>query len=378
MEFTYIVKKINDDLTDEEKVIFDIWYAESEEHRAYFQRVKDHYFEELDTVDVPSGWEAVSGRIAPRRKHLHRWKYAAVITALLLLGSLFFLSDDKTEHQLADSTPVVEDSIIHVGTDKAVLTLENGSEVVLDRGQSYKSGYVTSNGKELSYHKTARNLAPTTASNVLTIPRGGQFLLVLSDGTKVWLNSESKLRYPVAFDNQLPRQVELLYGEAYFDVSPSTEHHGSRFLVSQQNQTIEVLGTEFNVQAYRDNAFIATTLVEGKIVLKNDATSKTLSPGEQSQLNVDTREIQVTQVDIYNEISWKNGLFSFKHKPLEDIMAVLSRWYDVEVVFGNEDLKKMAFTGIFRKSQRIEEVLEIIENTGEVKYTVHQKTIIMK
>ncbi|MEM9143212.1 MAG: FecR family protein [Bacteroidota bacterium] len=380
MEFKLIVKKLNNTLNAEEKTIFDAWYRQSEEHRIYFDRVRENYLKGHDVVDIQKGWATVSSKInaAPKRKTAGYWKYAAAIAVLFALGSSPFLFNDTPQATTLRIDRSIKASPIPIGTDKAVLTLEDGSNVALEKGKTYTTGTISSNGAQLTYSNSSGTPPNTVAYNVLTIPRGGQFFLVLADGTKIWLNSESKLRYPITFLENEPRQVDLLYGEAYFDVSPSSAHKGARFIVAQKNQRIEVLGTEFNVKAYGEDAMISTTLVEGKVSLQKGAVTQNLSPGQQSRIYPGTDEITVENVDIYNEISWKNGFFSFEDKPLEDIMKVLSRWYDVEVVYANDRIKKMKFNGVFRKSQRIDDILMIIENTNEVDYDINEKTITMK
>jgi ferric-dicitrate binding protein FerR (iron transport regulator) len=161
-------------------------------------------------------------------------------------------------------------------------------------------------------------------------------------------------------------------------VSPSSAHNGSHFIVRTQHQKIEVLGTQFNIRAYRDDDLLATTLVEGKVIVDSGNTSADLSPGQQSIIDRSTQQLDVATVDVYNEISWKDGLFSFKDRSLEDIMKVLSRWYDVDVVFKNETLKRLTFNGILRKNLHLEEILNMVQNTNEVSYEINGKTITMK
>ena len=377
MEFKLIIKKIKGTLTEKEEEVFDLWYAESEAHRIYFQQVQKKYFNGLNLVDVQRGWKNVSKK-TENKKNLNRaWKYAAAVAALLILGGLAFFNENNV-NPVTTYPPTVKSHTIQVGTDKATLTLKDGSQVALEKGKSYETEKVMSNGEELVYKASSIKETASIAKNILTIPRGGQFFITLADGTRVWLNSESQLSYPVSFVDDRPRTVELIYGEAYFDVSPASENGGTHFLVNTREQVIDVIGTEFNVKAYKKDVFIATTLVEGKVTIKKDTVSKILTPGHQSRIDLKTREIDITKVDVYNEISWKNGFFSFKDKPLEDIMSVLSRWYDFDIVFENKAIRKTTFNGVFRKNQKLEEILSAIENTKEVSYTMNQKTITMK
>ncbi|WP_427875737.1 FecR family protein [Flavobacterium sp. MMS24-S5] len=217
------------------------------------------------------------------------------------------------------------------------------------------------------------------ANNLLTIPRGGQFFVQLADSTKVWLNSESQLKYPVAFVDGQTRQVELVYGEAYFEVSPSTKHKGSRFKVKTENQNVEVIGTEFNIKAYRDESAIYTTLVKGVVAVSNTSKKQILTPNQQSKITEYNGNINVSEVDVYNEISWRKGLFVFKGMPLKDIARVLSRWYDVDIVFADPALGNVKFNGVLNKNQKLEDILTTIKNINFINaYEKKDNKIIIK
>ena len=258
------------------------------------------------------------------------------------------------------------------------MTLEDGTVVTLQKGNNYQTKTTQSNGEEIVY-KAGNRMASKTAYNYLTIPRGGQFHLVLSDGTKVWLNSETQLKYPVAFTDGVTRQIELVYGEAYFEVSPSTKHKGAKFKVLNQSQEVEVLGTHFNIKAYKDETNVLTTLVEGKVAVSSQGKKQILNPSEQANLNLQNNTIAVTEVDAYNEISWKDGVFSFRKKPLGEIMKVLSRWYDIEVQFENQDSKNARFNGVLGKEQKIEDILKRIKKFKVIEdFEIKNKKVILK
>ncbi|MCH4553106.1 FecR family protein [Aestuariibaculum lutulentum] len=308
------------------------------------------------------------------RLNIYKYAAAAVLVGVLLTAYLFkqdsiFGSDDMV-------TPVIVNNAIKPGANKAILTLEDGKEIVFEKGASLQTNNATSNGEKIIYeaHK-----GQALAYNTLTIPRGGQFFVKLSDGTQVWLNSESQLKYPVNFTEGESRKVELVYGEAYFDVSPSTEHKGASFEVINDNQLVHVLGTEFNVKAYNDEDEVYTTLVEGKVEISSSKEQHILKPGEQSRLNKNVNTLSVEAVDVYRQISWKEGIFSFKRMTLEDIMTILSRWYDMDVVFENEELKQRGFNGSLGKEQPIEQILENIKSFGVIKnYEIRNKQVILK
>ena len=303
------------------------------------------------------------------------WYYAAAASIVILLGVTFFFNKDNQIQM--DQQPVIVDNHIEIGTDKATLILEDGSKVALEKGTTYQTSSANSNGEEIVYSKKAEAIKKMMY-NTLAIPRGGQFHIQLSDGTKVWLNSESQLKYPVAFVKGQARQVELVYGEAYFDVSPSTEHNGAKFRVYHNQQEVEVLGTEFNIKAYKSETNIYTTLVEGSVAIHTNNENKNLIPGQRSNLNINQNTISVTTVDPYYEVSWKEGVFSFQGKRLEDLMKALARWYDMDVVFENEAHKDIKFKGTLRKHQSIEEVMSIIKSTSINNYAINNKTITIK
>jgi hypothetical protein len=320
-------------------------------------------------------------RVQKVRQTFHIVKYAAVILIFLGIGFIFkngFPDNIPTSTDSNTTTPITINNKIEVGTDKATLTLEDGSSIDLEKGKTVRTKNGQSNGEELIYNVSDKT-STEIAYHYLTIPRGGQFHIKLADGTLVWLNSESQLKYPVAFEEGKTRIVELIYGEAYFEVSPSTEHKGATFRVLHPSQEIEVLGTEFNVKAYRDETNIYTTLVEGKVTIGTATTKQVLKPNQQSNLDLKNNQVSIHRADVNQEISWRRGLFSFKGKSLGEIAMVLSRWYDVDIEFSRPALKNVRFNGVLRKEEAIEEILNTILTTNSIKaYEINNKKIILK
>lgn len=373
MEFKLIVKKLNGTLSEEEKTIFSNWYNESSSHRKYFNSVKNSFNKGTKNIDIEKGWLRMQSNLKVRKQKNNYWKYTAAASVLLLL-SLNFIFNTKEANKVEETSVVDVKNSIGVGTDKAILTLGDGSLIALEKGKTYSADNLNSNGKELIY-ANENNSKSEIVYNYLTIPRGGQFFIKLADGTEVWLNSESKLKYPVEFSDGITREVELIYGEAYFDVSPSSDHKGSKFRVVNQNQEVEVLGTEFNIKAYEEEN-ILTTLVEGKVTVSNSFYKESLVPNQQSKLNLKSGHISINEIDVYGETSWRKGFFSFKSKSLKEIMVVLSRWYDIEVEFANEEVEKVKFNGVLSKRDEIEEILTSIKNTNFITdYEIKDKRI---
>ncbi|MDL5513769.1 DUF4974 domain-containing protein [Arenibacter sp. M-2] len=380
-----IVKFLNQEANHSELEKLENQLKNEEGIRIFNNYVKTQYLSTISMTkyDVDKAKETIKTRLKKdkltRRVNLYK-KIAVAASIMLMFGMAFYMIYNNGHVKPIE--PEKQPHLIVTGTDKAILTLENGDEVALEKGKKYQTGKVSSNGEELVYTDKGQSDIAEKGQlyNYLTIPRGGQFFVKLSDGTEVWLNSETKLKYPVKFIEGISRNVELLYGEAYFKVSPSTAHKGAAFHVLAKSQEIDVLGTEFNVKAYNDDTIMATTLVEGKIKIKKGAVSETLVPNQQATINYENDNIDIEEIDVSQEISWINGLFSFNEKPLSEIMLVLSRWYDTEVVFTNSQKKKFVFTGILERTETVDDILKLIEATseGQIKFEINDKTIIIK
>jgi len=369
---------------------------ENEEVIAYFQKSKTstdipsvedvlsllENKEKLRDVDANRIYENVFQSIKKEENKVRKktkliWKYAAAAILIGVLATSYLLKHD-IDNPPSNTTTEIATTTIETGKNKATLTLIDGSTIALEKGNNYQTRHVSSNGEKLVYNTKKQNLNDI-AYHYLTIPRGGTFYIVLSDSTEIWLNSESQLKYPIYFTEGKTREVELVYGEAYFNVSPSTKHAGAKFKVINKSQDIEVLGTQFNIKAYKDETNIYTTLVEGKVSVTTLASEQILKPSQQSIFNLITNTVVVNKVDTYNETSWKEGFFSFRRKPLVEIMKVLSRWYDIDVNFANSELENAGFNGVLGKDQNIEDILKTIKNFGIIEqYKIMDKTIFLK
>lgn len=328
-------------------------------------------------IDIKIDREKVGMKLN-RPTQLSLWNYAAAATIIGLLTVGYYLSEYEIGYD-KDTEPIILDAMsTKAGSNKATLLLGDGSVVTLEKGETYKNSDIISNGEEL-ISKSSKKTKNKLMYNYITVPRGGQFSVKLSDGTQVWLNSDSQLKFPVAFSDGDTRVVELIYGEAYFDVSPSVNHNGSKFKVKNQNQEIEVLGTEFNLRAFKDEKYVFTTLVEGEIVLDNGVSKQKLSPNDQSTLDKESNNMNISKVDVSYEVSWKYGAFSFKDKPLTEIVKIISRWYDIDIVILNKEIENKTFRGVLRKDQNLEALLTIIKNLSVINYyEKNGKQIILK
>lgn len=383
-----IVKYLTNQATSFELDELEMWIKEPSNEKIFNTYVKTNYVIEYNMRKFNSDkvndklLEAIANeKKIIKLKRTHRvFRYAAAAVIFGILTTTYFFKDELFNTSKETTPTIVNTEVVDIepGTNKAILTLENGSQITLEKGKSIQTPNAISNGEEITYDSDNID-AEEVVYNYLTIPRGGQFQVVLEDGTEVWLNSESKLKYPVRFKEGETRKVELIYGEAYFVVSPSTNHQGAKFKVFNNAQEVEVIGTQFNIKAYKDENSISTTLVEGKVNVSIENRKQSLVPNQQLILNTISNTTSIQDVDVYNEIAWKDGVFSFDEKSLEEIMTVLSRWYDIEVVFKTKSIEKLEFVGILRKNQSIEAILNSIKNFGGIKnYTIIGKKIILE
>lgn len=258
------------------------------------------------------------------------------------------------------------------GSNKAILTLSDGSTVALDSaGQQViiqgKTNIHQSNG-QLLY--TVKGPDGIISYNTLTTPRGGQFMVTLPDGSRVWLNAASSLRYPTAF-NDTNRTVELK-GEAYFEVS----HAKAPFRVKADRMQVEVLGTHFNVMAYPDEKTIRTTLLEGAVKLSGGQSATIIQPGEQGVLDAGSDMIRIRLANTEETVAWKNGYFWFSKAGLPTVMRQLSRWYNIEIVYEGK-IEERQLTGKFYRSYNLSQVLSILEANNIHFKTEDKKLIVM-
>ena len=266
-------------------------------------------------------------------------------------------------------------NLIQVRGMKAILVKGNGEELTLDERSLRVSGdngavlAVDSSG--LQYEVADSLTEDTTVFNTLSVPRGGVYQLTLSDGTRVWLNSDSKLIYPVTFSGDV-REVTLS-GEAYFDVQKNAE---KPFIVTTALGNVRVLGTQFNVKVYQEEASVITTLVSGSVSFGNEVVEETkLSPGYQLIFDKGGRKVDVKKVNVQHFVSWRDNQMSFQGESLESIMRMLARWYDVNVVFEDEELKQLEFSGNLDKYEDIGKFLKLFELGADVQFEIKNNVI---
>ena len=366
------------------------WIEEKESNREYFRQWKKIWnMTNGPTLSVTrkqrekerflkSIHQSYVGKVRKRRI-IHYWPVAASVVLLVGVFVGFALnewSQMKTDQGIAQTERIVPGV-------KAELILSTGERVCLAQRSEFIEGMKESGIRNdslagLNYVGAkiqGKEIGEEIVYNTMQIPVGGFYQLKLADGTKVWLNSLTQLRFPVTFAGE-ERKVYLT-GEAYFEVARDSVHP---FIVAtDEGMEVKVYGTEFNVDTYRKGT-VKTTLVNGKVGIRVSATGEEvrLSPNQMALFTKATQSIQVENVDPYGAIAWKDGKFVFEDEPIEEIMERLSRWYDVKVFYANERIKKHTFTGIITRFADISDVLHLMEETAAVEFRIQGDTVTVK
>ena len=352
--------------TASEKQALAKWYNSVSNQEGEFPEDEESVREEMlarlmNEIDIPK----------TRSFNYKRWAVAASLLIMLTAGLIVFNSKYKETKKQG----VALSQNIQPGSNKAVLTLANGTKVRLadiSNGKIMQQGasrvIKTADGKLI--YDTGSDV-PANAKlqyNTIETPKGGQYQVLLPDGTRVWLNAATSLKYPVSFALSKERVVEL-NGEAYFEVAHDKAHP---FRVVSNKQNVEVLGTHFNVNAYPDEPNTKTTLLEGSVKVTSENDKVILKPNQESDL---ITNFKVSDVDAQEAISWKNGDFRFDEEPLEIVMRQIARWYDVKVVFEDESVKKETLVAVTKRFDSIAKLLKIIEQTTDARFIIEGSTI---
>lgn len=328
-------------------------------------------------VDEGKMWAKVS-RCQSEGKNRIKWgrqllRYAAIIAIPLMTGVLGWALYQAREWDSPEKTVV--SAMITPGSPRAILKLEGGKQIdlsVLSRDTllSHRGTSIQLNSDHSLLYPEQKNNRQEIIYNTIMVPRAGEYRLTLADGTRVWLNADSELKYPVDFPSG-PRRV-FLRGEAYFEVAKNEKQP---FLVEVGNMEVEVLGTKFNINASRIDGSYQTTLVEGKVRVSNHRTTESLVLRPDQQAQSKDGHFCVKEVDARVYTAWREGKFYFESEPLEEIAAQLERWYDVQFFFTRESLRKDEFTGVIRKDYTADRILDIITKTTNVKFEIRGRTI---
>ena len=370
---------LDETMTPEEEVEFQRWLDTSVANRVLLDRIRDerillNKIRFAERNDKGKGWDNIQKKIRKSPGIFIRFmRYVAVLVTIMLIGvAVYQVVDCRKEDDnglLARKQPMSMK-----GGYRAYLELVTGERLVLDSTSNVTTrieGAVIkaeNKGTVIVDEQKTDSVTESVEYNRLVIPRGGEYKIVLADGSQVWINSQSVLEFPACFVGK-ERRVRL-QGEAYFEVSKNVE---KPFIVDMGNKEIRVLGTSFNVNDY-DGKFV-TTLVSGKVqVFVNDKDYVLTSS---MQVRVEGDDVFVEEVDVREFTAWKDGFFVFKKQKLREVMDILSRWYDVDVFYQNLELQNLHFTGTIQRHSEISGMLKFLEKTDIVKFTLNGKTLIV-
>lgn len=369
-----IQKSLKGKLSESEERQLSGWRKVSDENERAFQRMisEDFYtigMEKLEMYDSRVAYgRFLQKKYQQRRKRRFLINMARVAAVALpfVIALVLYVGLNREEEQMV--RPSLASNILP-GTSKAVLTLANGQMIPL--GKEATDSTIITDGTQISASGSGVTYASGVESesvvyNKLEIPRGGEFCLTLSDGTRVWLNSETSIQYPVAFGAK-ERRI-FVQGEAYFEVAKDAN---KPFTVQFMSSSVTVLGTSFNIRAYPEEKRSQTTLAEGSVRIYSPGSSMLLKPGEQAEVSALSGEMVKQEVEVKNFTSWKDGRFVFEQQPLEDIMRTLERWYDIRVIFKDEGAKRISLSGNMKRYGDFSQVMKMLQMTGDVRFELH-------
>ena len=360
----------------------DEWRSVSPRHEELFQRMlsSEHVEKSISRFvkteeEEERGWRQLQQKARSGRsvRKIKWFPYAAAIVLILSVGGVFYFSGDKEQTEIL---PIAKNEV-QVPGSRAVLILPDGRKVdleneVLRSDLAQSDSLLLISTRSLKY-RDIDSPDTTEVFHTLEIPRGGEYLLTLSDGTMIYLNSESTLSFPVKFQGK-ERKVYLT-GEAYFKVAKNTEHP---FVVTAGELEVLVTGTTFGVRAYKDEKDIQTTLESGQVTVRVEGKSVKLVPNKQVLFNKSTMGLEVRDVDVDLYLAWADGRLVYDNCPLEKILTDLGRWYNIDVFYSRDELRSYQFSLNMKKHEEFIQVLELIGKTGEVQFEVKDNTVIVR
>ena len=377
-----VLKSLEECLTEDEQKHIDEWLQANPGRVEEMQQLKRYAAAGRDIrtfrqINIDDAWKRIDWQTekAPgwkRRRMAPYWWSAAAVVVLVIVGVLFM----NRPKEPVSTTLIASSAGFKPGSQKATWELPGGKLIELE-----EDGVRLLTGEDGSV--LGRDSANTlivgkgrkgeVEQSVIRVPQGGEYGVVLADGTKVWINSESELSFPSAFEGK-DRVVELK-GEAYFDVVKDAGHP---FIVKTGETAIRVLGTSFNICAYAEDGYQQTTLVSGSVEVDYRGKQYRLTPGEQLEVREEGGEPEIRKVDVRLYTSWKDGMFRFLDMPLDELTVKLKRWYDVNFVFENEACKAYRFSGAVRKDVDFNEFIQLVETTTNVKFEIDGDNIVIK
>lgn len=370
-----ILKERLGTISEPEKSELIAWLQESHTHRTLYENlIHKDFGGDLDNyrrIDAFAGLQRYRKTYPTHRISL-RWITVAAMLVLLLGSSLFLYNRQNSSREAMTG--------ILPGSSQAVLVMNDGSVHTLNRQMANEvirmNGVTAMNtGKQLSYSSSDLDSLPadTEIFNELRIPRGGEYQVVLADGTRVWLNAKSVLKYPVQFRGK--ERVVFLEGEAYFEVTKDKEHPFR--VMTNREVSVKVLGTSFNVRAYSEDKEVETVLEEGSVEMAAAGHHVLLVPGQKGFYSFDDGRLEVKDVDTGNFTAWRKGEFVFNDEKVVDIMEDLMRWYDIEVFYADEAVKQLLFNCKIKKYETIDVLLHSMELAGGIRFEVKGHSVVV-
>ena len=363
----------NEPLDEKEREEIRHWLQESEQHRCYYRQLQKSYLRQRWIMREPLIRRKEERRyrlVARRRRIVRRWTVAAASVCLLIAIGIGIYDREQS----GQVVPVAVNAQIEPGSAKAKLYLSSGEEVVLSKepqSLTERHTFIDVDGEgAVAYRKGGESSPEAGVYNRLVVERGGEYKLILSDGSEVWVNSATVLEYPVVFSGN--RRIVKLNGEAYFKVQADSLR--PFIVVVAGGMEVCALGTVFNVNAYAER-FVESVLVKGKISVGKEDRRVTLRPAQLAVYDRETGQTDVKDVDIRKYVDWKSGEFIFSDDCLEEIMKKITLWYDCEVVFTDQSLKDMRLSGNMRRYDSVEKILHYLEITTGAKFAVKGRTI---
>ena len=366
-------------LSEPEKKELDNWLEQSEKHRVYFQKWcnderQDELLSKIGCYDPGEGWQQVVRKRNMRRNR--RWWLVAAASVAILFGGLAVYRYSKIPVSLPLAS---EETSIYPGKRMARLITPSGETVLLDtlrQTDTQQMKLHNDQGRVVIQAACGDANGDQPVYHCLEVPRGGEFSFLLPDSTTVFLNAESRLRFP---DRFVPGSERIVYlsGEAYFDVKRDPR---SPFLVCLEHSAVKVTGTSFNVKAYPDDTNEATTLISGTVSMGIGTTEQwiVLKPGEQGYYDATRKTLLQQTVDVNYYTAWKDGVFAFYRQPLEEVMKTLGCWYLFDTHYQNEALKSILYTGKINRHASIREVLHTFELMDELTFDIKGKEVIVR
>lgn len=388
-KYRYIIYLLDtyraDKLTVQEKNDLENWLDASLENRQLFKEIMNSEKQQeavgfMSSVKTANALRTIKEQIKEQKIRSRKRIVASLLAASVFIGALMLFTNliinTKTEVNYNQNQLTQLDSVLN--QDKVVLIMQSGEAIAIEENEDnlltktedsnilYEKGRVTY--LPSSSHVDDEAQSKELSLNTIITPKGGKYEVVLPDGTLVYLNTASKLTYPIDFVGD-ERRVEL-EGEAYFEVS---HRENKPFIVESNKQSIKVLGTHFNVKAYGEDSFYQTSLIEGKVEVSSNnlSSSVVLEPGEEAILNINSGVIDKRSVPIRNMALWKESMFYFNNEPIKEVMKVISRWYNVEIEYANEVTNEL-FTGEISRYLALNDVLNTLELTGKVTFKINK------